>query len=92
MKTKFKGQILSVAVFAAAIAGAVTTNAMTRQSTFQDEVPGFERVNGSITNCDDHKQCSLIDNGVDCTFGSLRMWGKNGANQCTVPLYEPDQR
>lgn len=91
MKTNFKRQIVSVSVFAVAIIGAMTSNAMNRKSTFQETVQGYERVSGNINNCDYHKECTLVD-GPNCTFGSLRMWGRNSASQCTVPLFEIQQQ
>ena len=97
MKTSFKGQILSAVVFAVAIAGAVSSNAMNRSDKGTKNVAvvkGWERINGSPTNCMEHTDCSTIDSGTICTFpdNGARLWGKTSASSpCNVPLYKLEQ-
>lgn len=67
MKTALKGQILSAAVFALAIAGAVSGNAMTKRKSLTI-MTGHERISGNPNNCQARIDCSVEDTGNPCTY------------------------
>lgn len=92
MKTNFVKQILSVAAFGVAIAGAFTSNAMTQRAGSVALKPGHERIGSSVICSVEKRQCSDINNNQPCTFQAKTMWGKDPVtNECTVPLYLPTQ-
>jgi hypothetical protein len=93
MKTNFVKQVVPVAVFALAIAGAFTTHAMNERSKTTAIVPGYIKLNPQGTSCEQRDLCSTVNTGNICTVGQVpggtQLFDKNSANQCTVPLYRP---
>ncbi|MBC5862835.1 DUF6520 family protein [Flavobacterium turcicum] len=93
MKTNFAKQVLPVAVFALAIAGAFTTNAMSQRSKTVAPVQGFIKLNLQATSCEQRDMCSNVNNGIVCTVGLVpsgaQLFGKNSSGQCSVPIYRP---
>lgn len=93
MKTSFMKQVVPVAVFAFAIAGAFTTHAMSERSKTLTIVPGFVRLDPNGDECEEHDECSVENTGIMCTVGLVpsgaQLYDKNSAGQCTVPLYRP---
>jgi hypothetical protein len=93
MKTNFVKQVVPVAVFALAIAGAFTTHAMTERSKTIAPVQGYVKLNPQGTSCEAHDLCSTANNGIICTVGLVpsgaQLFAKNSANQCTLQVYRP---
>jgi hypothetical protein len=93
MKTNFVKQVVPVAVFALAIAGAFTTHAMNERSKTVAPIQGYIKLNPQGTSCEQSDQCSTVNNGNVCTVGSVsggtQLFGKNSANQCSLPVYRP---
>jgi hypothetical protein len=93
MKTNFVKQVVPVAVFALAIAGAFTTHAMNERSKTMLPAQGYIKLNPQGTSCDQRDMCSTVNNGIVCTVGLIpsgtQLFGKNSANQCTVPIFKP---
>jgi len=54
------------------------------------EVLGHERISGSITNCEDRKECETVENDMPvCTYLGVRLWGKaSDTSPCNIPLFE----
>ncbi|WP_163408104.1 DUF6520 family protein [Flavobacterium ajazii] len=94
MKTIFSKQVLPVAVFALAIAGAFTTNAMERNSRSVDAIDGFKRLNPAGL-CDDEQSysCESVNTGAICRVSaspsSQQVYAKNANGACTVEVYRP---
>ena len=93
MKTSFMKQVVPVAVFALAIAGAFTTHAMNERSKLLEPVPGFVKLDPNGDECEEHDECSTINNGIICRVGyspaGAQLYGENSAGQCTLPVYRP---
>jgi hypothetical protein len=93
MKTIFMKQVLPVAVFVLAIAGAFTTHAMNERSKTLAPVQGFLRLDPNGNTCQVQDECSTVNNGIVCTVGleddAPQLYGKNSAEKCTVPIYRP---
>ncbi|MFW0739953.1 DUF6520 family protein [Flavobacterium sp. T12S277] len=93
MKTNFAKQVLPVAVFALAVAGAYTTHAMNVRSKAAAPIRGYIKLNPEATSCEEHDMCSTTNNGTICRVGLLptgaQLFGKNSANECKVPVYKP---
>lgn len=93
MKTNFVKQVVPVAVFALAIAGAFTTHAMNERSRTIAPVQGYVKLNPQGTSCEQHDMCSTINTGNICTVGLVpsgaQLFGKNLAGQCSVQIYRP---
>lgn len=93
MKTNFVKQVVPVAVFALAIAGAFTTHAMNERSRTIAPVQGYVKLNPQGTSCEQHDMCSTINTGNICTVGLVpsgaQLFGKNSAGQCSVQIYRP---
>jgi hypothetical protein len=93
MKTNFSKQVLPVAVFALAIAGAFTTNAMNVRSKTATAVQGYVKLNPQATSCEQRDMCSTINNGNICTVGLVpsgaQLFAKNASGQCSVIIYRP---
>lgn len=93
MKTSFMKQLIPVVVFALAIASAFTTHAMNERSKTFTIVPGYVRLDQVGDKCEQHDDCSTINNGILCTVGYVptgaQLYGYNVAGRCTVQLYRP---
>lgn len=93
MKVNFAKQVMPVAVFALAIAGAFTTHAMNERSKTLALVPGFVKLDPNGDECEEHDECSTVNTGNICTVGyssaGAQLYDKNSAEQCTIPLYRP---
>lgn len=93
MKAIFVKQVLPVAVFALAIAGAFTTHAMNERSKTAAPVQGYTKLNLEATSCEAHDMCSTTNNGTICRVGLVpsgaQLFGKNSANECVIPVYRP---
>lgn len=93
MKTNFAKQVLPVAVFALAIAGAFTTHAMNGRSRTAAPIQGYQKLNPQGTSCEQKDMCSTINNGTVCTVGlnpsGAQLFAKNSANNCVQPVYRP---
>jgi len=92
MKTSFMKQVIPVAVFALAIAGAFTTHAEEHSKTLAP-VQGYLRLDPNGDTCQIQDECSTVNNGIVCTVGfeddAPQLWGKNSSEKCTVPIYRP---
>lgn len=79
-------RLIPIAVFALAIAGAFTTQAMNgsnkKVSTFQ----GYVKVNPLGTMCNTSITCSDIPDEL-CKVGTTQIWGKDASGKCLVELY-----
>jgi hypothetical protein len=93
MKTNFMKQVVPVAVFALAIAGAFTTHAMSEHSKTLAPVQGYLRLDPEGDECEERDECSTVNNGIVCTVGLVpagaQLYGKNSADNCTIPIYRP---
>jgi hypothetical protein len=93
MKTIFMKQVLPVAVFAFAIAGAFTTHAMNERSKTFAQVEGFIKLDPNGDECEERDECSTVNNGIVCRVGyspaGAQLYAKNSADKCTVPVYRP---
>jgi hypothetical protein len=93
MKTNFVKQVVPVAVFALAIAGAFTTHAMNERSKTMLPARGYVKLNPQGTACEEHDMCSTVNNGIVCTVGLIpsgaQLFGKNSNGQCTVSIFRP---
>ncbi|MTD67707.1 DUF6520 family protein [Flavobacterium sp. LC2016-13] len=94
MKTKFAKQVLPVAVFVLAIAGAFTTNAMTERSKTAAPIQGYLKLNEQGNSCEQQDdECSTVNNGVVCTVdlnpSGAQLFGKNSAGDCVRTIYHP---
>lgn len=95
MKTTFLKQVIPVAVFALAIVGAFTTNAMEKSRRSAVLVDAFKRI--SPTEVCEEKPTNTCENtggGPICRVSlnpaSEQLWGKNSAGECTVEVYRPE--
>jgi hypothetical protein len=93
MKTSFMKQLIPIAVFALAIAGAFTTHAMNERSKTFALVQGYARLDPQGDECEEHDECSTAGNGYVCTIGytpaGAQLFGINSAGRCTIPVYRP---
>jgi hypothetical protein len=93
MKVNFAKQVLPVAAFVLATAGAFTTNAMNERSKSMAPIRGWIKLNPEATSCEEHDMCSTTNNGTVCRVGLVPsgaiLFGKNAANECKVPVYKP---
>jgi hypothetical protein len=93
MKVNFAKQVIPVAVFALAIAGAFTTHAMSEHSKKLAPVDGFIRLDPEGDECEQSNQCSTVNNSIVCTVGLVpagaQLYGKNSADKCTKVIYRP---
>ncbi|WP_202704133.1 DUF6520 family protein [Flavobacterium sp. UGB4466] len=93
MKTNLAKQVLPVAVFALAIAGAFTTHAMNVRAKSMAPTQGYLKLNPQGTSCEQKDMCSTINNGIVCTVGLVpsgaQLFAKNSANQCVQPTFRP---
>ena len=93
MKVNFAKQVIPVAVFALAIAGAFTTHAMSERSKAFAPVQGYLRLDPNGDTCQVKDECSTVNNGIVCTVGledvAPQLFGKNSAGKCTEPIYRP---
>jgi hypothetical protein len=93
MKTNFIKQLIPVAVFALAIAGAFTTHAMNEHSKTFTIVTGYIRLDPDGNECEQQDDCSTINNGILCRVGYVpagaQLYGKNFAGKCTQTVYRP---
>jgi hypothetical protein len=82
MKASFLKMILPMAVITLGIAGALTTNAMGKNST-SAPIQGYSHLEDEPC----HKEI-LCDNAgiVACTVGSVQLYDKTG-NTCPTPLF-----
>lgn len=81
-------KVIPMAVFALAIAGAFTTNAMNRSSKALGAVQGYIRANPQGTACNISNMCSDVAGPV-CTLGAAQLWGKDLSGKCVVELFHP---
>lgn len=94
MKTIFSKQVIPVAVFALAIAGAFSTSAMEKNSRALDPIEGFKRLNPAGL-CDDEQSysCSTDNSTAICrvssSSSSQQVYAKNDNGACTVEVYRP---
>jgi hypothetical protein len=81
-------KVIPMAVFALAIVGAFTTNAMTRSAKVSGPVQGYVRANPQGTICNESEFCT-DDPGSICmlTNTSTQLWGKDGSGKCIVELH-----
>jgi hypothetical protein len=79
-------KMIPMAVFALAIAGAFSTNAMNRSAKKTTNFPAFIRGNLAGTICTLSNQCSDAPGPV-CMVGSTQLWGKDEAGKCIVELH-----
>lgn len=97
MKTIFSKQsVIPAAVFALAIAGAFTTNAMERSTTSATDIEGFKRLNpAGLCNDEELYSCSTDSSGALCRISaspsSQQVYAKNANGACTVEVYRPQQ-
>ena len=93
MKTSFMKQVIPVAVFALAIAGAFTTHAMSEHSKTLAPVQGYLRLDPEGDECEERDECSTVNNGIICRVGYVptgaQLYGKNAAQKCTQVVYRP---
>ena len=93
MKTNFIKQILPLAAFGVALAGAFSTNAMNSRANTAAPIQGFTQLNEDATECEQHDVCSTINNGQVCRVGLVpsgaRLWGKNDNQECKRVVYMP---
>lgn len=81
-------KVIPMAVFALAIVGAFTTNAMTKNVKVTSSVQGYIRNNPQGTACNISDFC-VDDAGPVCMLGtsSTQLWGKDGSGKCIVELH-----
>jgi len=94
MKTIVSKQLIPVAVFALAIAGAFTTSAMEKNSRALDPIQGFKRLNPA-GDCNNEQSYSCSTDNltpicrVSSSSSSQQVYGKNENGACTVEVYRP---
>jgi hypothetical protein len=93
MKTNFVKQVVPVAVFALAIAGAFTTHAMNERSRTMAPAQGYIKLNPQGTSCEQRDMCSSVNNGIVCTVGQVpggtQLFAKNSNGQCVQTTFRP---
>jgi hypothetical protein len=94
MKTNLAKQVLPVAVFALAIAGAFTTHAMNQRSKAATPAEAYLRLNPQGTTCEEQDDACQIENtGIVCTVDynptGAQLFGKNPAGNCVQTIYRP---
>jgi len=85
---------MSAGAFALAIAGALTTSAMERNTKPTAVVSGYQKNNDLGTACTLRNDCSDVFSANMCTIGQVsgatQLWGIHPTTgRCTVPLYRP---
>jgi len=93
MKTIFLKQVFPVAVFAVAIAGAFTTNAMEKARRTADLVDSYKKLN-IAGDCDEQQfTCDRENTGNICRVSanpaSQQLYAKNDNGDCVVEVYRP---
>jgi hypothetical protein len=97
MKTIFSKQVvITAAVFALAIAGAFTTNAMEKNSRSTALIDGYVRLNpAGLCNEEQTYECDTDNFGAICRVSanpaSQQVYAKNANGACTVEVYRPQQ-
>jgi len=91
MKRNLLARLAPVAVFAVAITGAITTNAMEKNASKAAPVPGYQLISGS---CVYKNDCENTERDFMCTVGNVdgapQIYGKHPlTGQCNVPLWRP---
>ncbi|MEZ0181904.1 DUF6520 family protein [Flavobacterium sp.] len=93
MKSKFAKQVLPVAVFALAIAGAFTTHAMNERSKKAAPIQGYVKLNDQGNSCEQADECSTTNNGIVCRVdldpAGAQLFGLNAAGDCVRTIYRP---
>ena len=79
-------KLIPMAVIALAIAGALSTHAMSANSKVAINIPGFVKANPLGTVCNTSIMCS-DDLAPLCTVGTTQIWGKDASGKCVVELY-----
>ncbi|MFV8341062.1 DUF6520 family protein [Flavobacterium sp. XS2P39] len=82
MRTSFVKMILPMAVITVAIAGALTTSAMGKNSA-SSPVQGYSHLEDEP--CHKEIMCNNAG-GVACTVGAVQLYAKSGAT-CPTPLF-----
>lgn len=95
MKLNFFKQGIPVAVFALAIAGAFTTNAMEKRSRAAALVTAYPRLNPAGTCSEEPYTCESINNFTLCRVNqddstSAQLYSKDANGNCTIQTYKPD--
>lgn len=79
-------KVIPMAVFALAIVGAFTTNAMSKNVKATTSIQGYVKLNPQGTVCNISNFCS-DDPGPVCMLGTTQLWGKDGSGKCVVELH-----
>ncbi|MEO8235822.1 MAG: DUF6520 family protein [Flavobacterium sp.] len=79
-------RLIPMAVFALAIAGAFTTQAMNRSNKKVSIFQGYVKVNPLGTMCNTSITCSSDPDEL-CKVGTTQIWGKDASGKCIVELY-----
>jgi len=95
MKLNFLKQGIPVAVFALAIAGAFTTNAMEKSRRAASLVDAYPRLNPAGTCSEEPYTCETNNNFILCRVDqdnptSQQLYAKDGNGNCTIEVYKPD--
>lgn len=92
MKRNLFTKLVPMAVFALAITGAITTNAMEKSAAKTAFPPGYQQIGGSDSNCEYKNDCDDTVKTLMCTVGNVnggaQLWGLHPVTKrCNVPLY-----
>lgn len=79
-------KMIPMAMFALAVVGAFSTNAMNSSSKKATNFPAFIKGNLAGTICNASNECS-DEPGEVCMVGTTQLWGKDGSNKCVVELH-----
>lgn len=79
-------RLIPVVVFATAIAGAFSTQAMNRSGQKVATFQGYVKANPLGTMCNTSISCSDIPNEL-CKVGNTQVYGKDASGKCVVELY-----
>lgn len=92
MKILILKQILPLAAFGAAMAGAFGTNVAERNQDAVTSVTAYPKLNlaGDCRENQPHT-CEIENIGPLCSVGATQFWGKDASNKCTVPVYMEPQ-
>ncbi|WP_281225498.1 hypothetical protein [Flavobacterium aquiphilum] len=93
MKTIFSKRFMApLVVMILGGAGAFVTTSMSSTKSLAP-VPGFVKLDPNGDECEEHDECSTVNNGIICRVGyspaGAQLYDKNSAGQCTVPVYRP---
>lgn len=95
MKILLLKQIVPMAAFGVAVAGAFGTNTMERNQRAAGPITSFERLNLAGDCKTQSHTCESVNIGPVCRVGfqpsGAQLWAKDANGKCNVQVYMPQQ-